>query len=143
MPQTAKVPPIGIVEIPPSEWSSYLDSVSRALANAKLSIEVESNGRPRELVADQLALQFLAYDGVDQLFEVAGTAMDSRAPNVIRHLVEAPRRIVADGAGELPSQLEIEDGNGERTIIKLSNPEEAVSYPAGGRRRLTPRADPR
>jgi Family of unknown function (DUF5335) len=105
------------VEVPKSQWSSYLNSVTRSMEDAELSIEV--GGDNLDLAAVNLALQFLAYDGRDELFEVAGATESSHVPDVFHHLVEKPRRIVADVRTTAPSRIEVEAEDGERTVIRL------------------------
>ena len=109
----------GAVEIPKSKWASYLDAVTRAMEDAELSIETTSEGGWSDLPHEPLALQFVAYDDRDGLFEVAGTSEAPHLPDVVRHLVEDPRRIVADTASASPGRIEDEAGDGGRTVIRL------------------------
>lgn len=106
------------VEIPKPDWSSYLDAVSREMESAEVSIELADDRWTPQLETGDLALQFLAYDERDELFEVAGAAEAAHFPDVFRHLVDGPQRIVVDNA-IAPRRIEIEGRDGARTIITL------------------------
>lgn len=107
------------IEIPRSEWPGYFDAVSRAMENAQVSIEVARDRAAPELQANHLALQFLAYDRRDELFELAGEPESPRLISVYHHLVESPERIVVDSATTTPSRIEVVERDGQRTVIKL------------------------
>jgi hypothetical protein len=107
------------VEIPRGDWSTYLDAVSRTMEDAELSIEVGSATWAHDVAAERLALQFLAYDGRDALFEVAGASEGSSPPQVYHYLVDAPQRIVVTAPSLTPSRIEVEGANGERAVITL------------------------
>jgi hypothetical protein len=110
-------------EVPREQWSSYLDEVTRKMDNAELSIEVAHDPMPLELEADRVALQFLAYDERDDLFEVAGTVQSSHIPDVIRCVVSSPRSIVTQTANGPRNRIEVQDGEGARMVITLERPE--------------------
>jgi hypothetical protein len=107
------------VEIPRSQWPGYFDAVSKAMENAQLSIEVAPDRSVPEVQANRLALQFVAYDRRDELFEVAGESESSRPISVYHHLVESPERIAVDSATTTPSRIEVVERDGQRTVIKL------------------------
>lgn len=111
------------VEIPKHEWSRYLDSVSREMEDAQLSLEFSGDRWASAMGVSSLALQFVAYLGRDELFEIAGHIDASRAPGVYHHLVDHPRRIAVDVATTTPSRIEVESSEGQRTVITLDRPD--------------------
>ena len=112
------------VEIPRNQWPGYLDAVSRAMEDAEVSIEIGRNCWALEVEVRSLALQFVAYDCRDELFEVAGETESSRSRTVYHHLVERPQRIIVDSATPMPSRIEVVERDGQRPVIKLERPDD-------------------
>ena len=104
--------------IAPDRWTEYLDGVSHALADGEVSIETLNPPFSSQIAADRLALQFVAYDGRDDVFEVA--AVTDNPPSVIHHLVDHPERIlIEDGPGAAPMTIAVDGHDGVRTVITI------------------------
>src|SRR5947209_5048305 len=83
-------------ELAPEAWAEYLDAVSKELLNADVSIEIIEGTEPALVEARSLALQAVAYDRRDDVFEVAAARGGPRLPSVLRHMVDHPARIAVD-----------------------------------------------
>lgn len=112
------------MELPREQWSSYFDAVTHALEDADLSIQVTHSQWDPGWEAEHLALQFLAYDAPDGLFEIAAELRKSGITEVVHHLVEGPRKVVVDAAGPRhpgPHLIAVEGANGESTVIRFES----------------------
>lgn len=108
-------------ELAHEAWSEYLDAVSRELLNADVSIEVVTTPGEPMVQARHLALQAVAYDHRDDVFEVAA-ARGPHLPRVLRRLVDHPERIVVDSWTLLaPMTIAVDGRDGGRTIVRIAN----------------------
>jgi hypothetical protein len=100
-------------------WSEYLDAVSRELVDAPVSIEVIPRTEPVVVEAPRLALRALAYDRVNDVFELSVVRGGSERPSV-RHVIDHPGRIEVDSHTLLaPMTIVVEGENGVRTVITI------------------------
>ena len=107
-------------ELPSETWSEYLDALSKELLNAPVSIEVTEPAGPTMVEARRLALQALAYDRRDDVFEIAAARGGPRVPSVLRHLVDRPQRVAVDTSTMLaPITISVEGSDGARTVIRV------------------------
>lgn len=107
-------------ELAPEAWSEYFDALSRELLNAPVSIEILQASQPPAVQAKRLALQALAYDRRDDVFEIAAARGTPHLPAVLRHLVDHPARIAVDSRTMLaPITIAVDDRYGVRTVITI------------------------
>ena len=100
------------------QWTEYLDGVSHDLADGEVSIETVDPPFSSQIEAARLALQFVAYDGRDDVFQVAAVA--DNPPSVVRHLVDRPERILVEvGPGAAPMMIAVDGQDGVRTVITI------------------------
>jgi hypothetical protein len=112
-------------EIAPEGWSEYFDWLSRELLNAPVSIEIVAPPAPATVEAKALALQALAYDRRDDVFEVAVARGGPRLPSTLRHLVDHPQRVLVDSDLMLaPINIAVDGADGVRTLIKIERESE-------------------
>jgi Family of unknown function (DUF5335) len=110
-------------ELAPETWSRYLDEVSVELFNAEVSIEIVGPGGASWPEAERLALQALAYDRRDDVFEVAAARGTAHLPSVVRHVVDHPARIAVDSPNAMaPTTITVDDRKGIRTVVSVSRP---------------------
>ena len=108
-------------ELAHEAWSEYLDAVSKELLHADVSIEIIEGAAPPMIEARKLALQAVAYDRRDDVFEVAVARGGPNLPSVLRHMVDHPERIVVDSWTLLAPMTILVDGrDGVRTVVKIS-----------------------
>jgi Family of unknown function (DUF5335) len=101
-------------------WSAYLETISEALLNETVSIEVIESPTPPLVEASRLALQVLTYDRRNDVFEIAAARGGPHLPSVLRHWVEHPTRIAVDSPTTLaPSTIVVENAGGGRTVIRI------------------------
>lgn len=110
----------GTRELTHEAWSEYLDAVSRELLNAPVSIEIIPTSGASMMEAERLALQAVAYDRRDDVFEIAAARGAPHLPGVLRHLVDHPARIAVDSHTLLaPISIAVDDADGVRTVITI------------------------
>jgi hypothetical protein len=108
-------------ELAQEAWAEYLDAVSKELLNADVSIEIVQEEQPPVVEAQRLALQAVAYDRRDDVFEVAAARGGPHVPSVLRHMVDRPERIVVDSWTLLaPMTISVDGADGVRTVVKIS-----------------------
>jgi hypothetical protein len=101
-------------------WSEYLDAVSRELLDAPVWIEVIGPSGPLVVEGERLALRALAYDHVDDVFELRAARCTSQLPTVLRRVVHHPASIAADSYTLLaPMTIAVEGGDGAQTVITI------------------------
>jgi hypothetical protein len=107
-------------ELAHEAWSEYLDAVSRELLNARVSIAVVPTPGAPVMEAEHLAMQAVAYDRRDDVFEVAVARGTPRLPAMLPHLIIHPARIAVDSHTMLaPMTIAVDDRDGVRTVIMI------------------------
>ena len=97
-----------------TEWSHYLDRISKLSAGRQVRIEVDSKSIGSQVEAEWAALTGLTYDPKDDLVDVANGALD--------HMIRKPRSIAArEEQGRIES-IEIVDSDGAKHIVQFRDP---------------------
>ena len=102
-----------------NQWQSYFDGVSRLLEGRQAEIEVAGLGIGAQREKAWTALNGLAYDPKDDVFEVATDEVD--------HLIEGPKEILVEDSGSMLTSVEVVDADDNHQIIRLREP---IALPA-------------
>jgi len=97
-----------------SQWRTYFDRMSKALAGKRAEIEVASLKLGDEIEAEWLPLIGITYDPKDDILEIALEGID--------HLINKPREVWVEENGLELSSLEVIDADGARQIVVLRDP---------------------
>jgi hypothetical protein len=101
-------------QIDRARWVPFLDTVTRSLAGKSAEIEVASLDLGDQIEAEWVPLIGITYDNKDDLIEIALEELD--------HLIRSPRELFVDfGVGGIVA-IAIDDGDGNRQIVKLKDP---------------------
>lgn len=101
-------------QIDRTRWASFLDHVTKSLIGKQAEIEVESLDLGDQIEAEWVPLIGITYDAKDDLIEIALQDLD--------HLIRSPREIFVDyGVGGIVA-IAIDDGDGNRQVVKLKHP---------------------
>lgn len=107
-------------ELEKKSWASYLTELSRDNPALEVSIEIIGGEVGHGIEATALRFEDAVYDERSDVFEISGSRTAGSSRQVLRHLVSQPRTIwVADGTG-LPTAIEVDHGDGTRTLIRLA-----------------------
>ena len=107
-------------ELPRERWADYLQDVTGEMRNVAVVIEVSDPIIGPGVAARRLALQALAYDRRDDVFEVAAARGGPHLPAVLRHMVEHPTRIEVDSLAAFdPTLISVTGQDGARTVIRI------------------------
>jgi dihydrofolate reductase len=105
-------------ELPRDRWRVYFDDLSRGLATTQATVEIEGPDLGAQVQAEGLVLVGISYDDRDDVLVIGlspGGATES-----LEHLVSSPQRIrVEPSDAILPATVEVEDAEGERTLVRL------------------------
>jgi hypothetical protein len=105
-------------ELPRDAWREYFDDLSRALATTRATVEIEGTDLGAQVQAEGLVLSGISYDDRDDVL-VVGLSPGGPAES-LEHLVSSPQQIqVKSTEGILPSVIEVEDADGQRTLVRL------------------------
>jgi hypothetical protein len=105
-------------ELPRDGWRAYFDDLSRGLATMQATVEIEGPDLGAQVQAEGLVLSGISYDDRDDIL-VVGLSPGGPTES-LEHLVSSPQRIwVASSDGILPSTIEVEDADGQRTLVHL------------------------
>ena len=109
-------------EIQQEQWSEYFDWLSKELLHAQVSISIVAPREPEKVQAGGLSLLALAYDGREDVFELAATRGGPHPPSTLRHMVNHPERVSVDSEVMLaPITIEVDARDGVRTVIKIED----------------------
>jgi hypothetical protein len=95
-------------ELPRDGWRVYFDNLSRGLGTMQATVEIEGPDLGAQVQAE----------GLDDVL-VIGLSPGGAAES-LEHLVSSPQRIRVESTNDLlPSTIEVEDAEGERTLVHL------------------------
>jgi hypothetical protein len=105
-------------ELPRDGWRAYFDDLSRGLATLQATVEIDGPELGGQLQAEGLVLSNISYDDRDDVLVVG---LSSGGPTEsLQRLVSSPQRIWVESSAELlPSSIEVEDAEGQRTLVRL------------------------
>jgi hypothetical protein len=99
-------------------WRVYFDDLSRALGTTQATVEIEGPDLGAQVQAEGLVLSGISYDNRDDVL-VVGLSPGGPAES-LEHLISSPQRIwVESSESILPSTIEIEDAEGQTTLVRL------------------------
>jgi hypothetical protein len=105
-------------ELPRDRWRTYFDDLSRGLTTTQATVEIDGPDLGAQVQAEGLVLSGISYDDRGDVLVVGlspGGATES-----LEHLVSRPQRILIKPSDAiLPSTIEVEDAEGERTLVRL------------------------
>jgi hypothetical protein len=105
-------------ELPRDRWRTYFDDLSRGLRTTQATVEIDGPDLGSQVQAEGLVLGGISYDDRDDVLVVGlspGGATES-----LEHLVSRPQRILIEPSDAiLPSTIEVEDAEGQRTLVRL------------------------
>jgi hypothetical protein len=105
-------------ELPRDRWRIYFDDLSRGLATTQATVEIDGPDLGAQLQAEGLVLLGITYDDRDDIL-VIGLSPGGPTES-LEHLVSGPQRILVESSDTiLPSTIEVEDADGERTLVRL------------------------
>jgi len=105
-------------ELPRDRWRVYFDELSRGLATTRASVEIEGSDLGAQVQAEGMVLSGISYDDRDDQL-VVGLSPGGPAES-LQHLISSPQRIWVEPSGAaVPSTIEIEDADGESTLVRL------------------------
>ena len=107
-------------ELPREDWRVYFDELSRALTTTRATVEIDAPDLGAQVQAEGLVLGGISYDDRDDVL-VIGLSPGGPAES-LEHLVSHPQRIrVEPSAGMLPATIDVEDAEGEQTLVRLQS----------------------
>lgn len=105
-------------ELPRDRWRVYFDDLSRGLETMQATVEIDGPDLGAQVQAEGLVLSGISYDDRDDVL-VVGLSPGGPAES-LEHLVSNPQRIRVESSDDvLPSTIEVEDAEGERTLVRL------------------------
>jgi hypothetical protein len=106
------------IELPSEGWRTYFDELSRGLATTQATIEIDGPDLGAQVQAEGLVLSGISFDDRDDVL-VIGLSPGGPAES-LEHLVSSPQRISVESSDDiLPSTIEVEDAEGQRTLVRL------------------------
>jgi Family of unknown function (DUF5335) len=108
-------------------WRDYFDELSRTLATTRATVEIDGPNLGAQIQSEGLLLSGISYDDRDDIV-IVGVSPGGPAES-LEHFVSSPRRITVEESsdGILPSTIEIQDAEGQQTLVRL---EAAPALPA-------------
>ncbi len=110
-------------ELPAGTWRAYFDDLSRDIPVIEATIEIEGRDLGAQVQAENLVLNGITYDDRDDVL-VIGLDAPSTGREEFEHFIYQPKQIFVDTAeGVRPTTIEVQDGQGDKTLIQLSEVE--------------------
>jgi hypothetical protein len=105
-------------ELPRERWRTYFDDLSRGLAATQATVEIDGPDLGAQMQSEGLLLSGITYDDRDDVL-VIGLSPGGPAES-LEHLVSSPQRIRVEPAdASIPATIEVEDADGEQTLVRL------------------------
>ena len=102
------------VTVPPSEWRSFFDRLSKGLLGKWVEIEVASLDLGDQITAEWIPMFGITYDSRDDLLDVALDRID--------HLIRHPKEIVVEEGPTGVTSVAVVDKEGVRQVVKMKDP---------------------
>jgi uncharacterized protein YfiM (DUF2279 family) len=103
-----------LVTVPPSEWRSFFDRLSKGLLGKWVEIEVSSLDLGNQVTAEWIPMFGITYDSRDDLLDVALDRID--------HLIRHPKEIVVEEGPTGVTSVAVVDGEGVRQVMRMKEP---------------------
>ena len=103
-----------LVTVPPSEWRSFFDQLSKGLLGKWVEIEVASLDLGDQITAEWIPMFGITYDSRDDLLDVALDRID--------HLIWHPKEIVVEEGPTGVTSVAVVDKEGVRQVVKIREP---------------------
>jgi hypothetical protein len=100
--------------VPPSEWRSFFDRLSKGLLGKWVEIEVASLDLGDQITAEWIPMFGITYDSRDDLLDVALDRID--------HLIWHPKEIVVEEGPTGVTSVAVVDKEGVRQVVKMKEP---------------------
>lgn len=103
-----------LVTVPPAEWRSFFDQLSKGLLGKWVEIEVASLDLGNQVTAEWIPMFGITYDSRDDLLDVALDRID--------HLIRHPKEIVVEEGPTGVTTVAVVDKEGVRQVLKMRDP---------------------
>ena len=103
-----------LVTVPPSEWRSFFDRLSKGLLGKWVEIEVASLDLGDQITVEWIPMFGITYDSRDDLLDVALDRID--------HLIRHPKEIVVEEGPMGVMSVAVVDKEGVRQVVKIKEP---------------------
>jgi len=103
-----------LVTVPPAEWRSFFDRLSKGLLGKWVEIEVASLDVGDQVTAEWIPMFGITYDSRDDLLDVALDRID--------HLIRHPKEIVVEEGPTGVTSVAVLDKEGVRQVVKMREP---------------------
>src|SRR5262245_12787324 len=110
-----------LVPVPPSEWRSFFDQLSKGLLGKWVEIEVASLELGDQVTAEWIPIFGITYDSRDDLLDVALDRID--------HLIWHPKEIVVEEGPTGVTSVAVVDKEGVRQVVRMKEP---LTLPSAG-----------
>jgi hypothetical protein len=105
-------------ELARESWNRYFDDLSRELGAYDATVEVDGLDVGAQIEAEDLVLAGISYDYKDDIVVIGLAPVGST--EAVEHFVSSPQRIFVESTDSiLPSVIDIEDADGQKTIVRL------------------------
>ncbi|HEV2980473.1 MAG TPA: DUF5335 family protein [Solirubrobacteraceae bacterium] len=105
-------------ELARDSWRTYFDELSRTLTTTRATVEIDAPDLGAQVQSEGLLLSGISYDDRDDILVIdlsPGGPAES-----LEHIVSSPQRIAVESSqGILPSAIEVEDAEGQKTLVRL------------------------
>jgi len=106
-------------ELARESWTSYFNDLSRELGVYDVTVEVDGLDVGAQIEAEGLVLAGMSYDHKDDIVVIGVAPVGGT--EAVEHFVSGPQRIFIETSDStVPSVIDIEDGEGQKTIVLLS-----------------------
>ena len=105
-------------EIPREEWRTYFDGFSRDLPRLSATVEVIGEEVGAQTEAEGSRLTGISYDDRDEVLVIGLDAPGGSAEDLER-VVDKPQRIMLAGGPGETVVYDIEDAEGNKTLLRL------------------------
>lgn len=106
------------IEIPASEWITFLDDFTRQHRGSPVRVEVQGWQGAVQVEAHDIPLQGISFDDRGSERDVNVIMGDERNPG-LTHMVPGARRLRIERAGGGDDMLVVEAADGSRTIVRV------------------------
>lgn len=103
------------------QWKTYFDGLSRKMVDFETSIQILSNESGAQMISSGLPFSGITFDERDDKSKIE-IQVGEPTKTHLSHNIFTPKMVAFEGDASSGGTLDIEEGDGTKTLVRFTNP---------------------